>query len=217
MGDPLESSAINTVFGQSGREEKLVVGSIKSNIGHLESAAALASLIKTVECLERGKIPAQMHLTRPNPKINFENITVPVEMMEWPAFQGGIRRAAVNTFGAGGSNGHCVLEAFPRAPSKSPGLGRPLLFKVSAVDKSALRRLTLKYADYVEVCRPNLRDLAYTLLSRRSNLKELLFITATSHNELVQKLRAEAPKTYINVSEPVKRIVFLFTGQGAQW
>ncbi|KAL9119068.1 MAG: hypothetical protein Q9187_004377 [Circinaria calcarea] len=216
-GDPLEFSAINAVFGQCQREEKLVVGSIKSSIGHLESAAALAGIIKTIECLERGQIPAQMHFGTPNPKINFENVTIPINMMEWPTFQGGIRRAAVNTFGAGGTNGHCVLEAFSRAPSETFELRRPLLFKVAAADTSALRRLALKYADYVEAHNPDLYDLAYTLLSRRSNLKESQFLTATSHKELVQKLRAETRKTYTVASEPVMRVVFLFTGQGAQW
>ena len=98
----MEFSAIKAVFDRSHKENPLIVGSIKSNIGHLESAAALASIIKTVECLERGKIPAQMHFNNPNPKIDFNNTHVPVCMIDWPKSGCGVRRAGVNTFGAGG-------------------------------------------------------------------------------------------------------------------
>ena len=218
-GDPLELCAINTVYGLSGvdRAQKLVVGSIKSNVGHLEACASLAGIIKTIECLERGIIPSQMHLTNPNPKINFRNIQIPCRMIEWPGTKDGIRRAAVNTFGAGGTNGHAILEAYPRSVPKPTMSSRSLLFKVSAASDDALGRLLLKYADYVETRRPNLGDLAYTLLCRRSNLRDLAFFTASSHEEFVRKLRAGSPRIYATVNEPVKKAIFLFTGQGAQW
>ena len=78
-----------------------MVGSIKSNIGHLEACAGLAGIIKTVECLERGEIPPQMHFINPNSNINFQRVRVPTVMVDWPSSPDGIRRAAVNTFGAG--------------------------------------------------------------------------------------------------------------------
>ena len=217
-GDPLELCAINTVYGLSAvdRAQKLVVGSIKSNVGHLEACAALAGIIKTIECLERGTIPSQMHLTNPNPKINFRNVQIPRRTIEWPGTKDGIRRAAVNTFGAGGTNGHAVLEAYPRS-SKPPVSSRLLLFKVSAASNDALRRLLLKYADYVETRRPNLVDMAYTLLCRRSNLRDSVFFTASSQEELVRKLRAGNPRIYATVNKPMKKAILLFTGQGAQW
>ncbi|KAI9748439.1 MAG: hypothetical protein M1835_001796, partial [Candelina submexicana] len=216
-GDPLEISAINSVFEPPQRDERLVVGSIKSNIGHLEACSALASIIKVVECLERGNIPPQMHLSHPNPKINFEHIHIPVEIREWPRSSTGVRRAAINTFGAGGTNGHAVLEAYPQAVLRDSSSGRTLLFKVSAADEKALRTLSSKYADYVENKRPNLDDLAYTVLNRRSTLKKSLFLTSSTHEVLVKKLRDEALKVYTKGTEKVKKVTFLFTGQGAQW
>lgn len=216
-GDPLEFSAINAVFESSHKNEPLVVGSVKSNIGHLEACAALAGIIKTIECLERGKIPAQMHLVNPNPKIDFQNVQIPLESMDWPICHWGIRRAAVNTFGAGGTNGHAVLEAYPQIPSHKIAPARPLLFMVSAADYFALRRLSLKYADYVERHKPDLHDLAHTLVSRRSKLDRSIFFPASNVEEVVQRLRAEGPKIYTKSHEPIKDFVFLFTGQGAQW
>lgn len=97
----MEFSAINAVFESAQRGQPLLVGSIKSNIGHLEACAALAGIVKTVECLERGKVPPQMHFINPNPKIDFQKAHVPIKMMDWPNCSSGIRRAAVNTFGAG--------------------------------------------------------------------------------------------------------------------
>ncbi len=198
-----------------------MVGSLKSNIGHLEACSALASVIKVVECLERGMIPPQIHLSHPNPKINLEHVQIPLELRDWPHSSTGNRRAAINTFGAGGTNGHAVLEAYPRPASRSASWNfvpkRALLFKVSAADEPALRRISSKYADYVESKRPDLCDLAYTLLSRRSTLKRSLFLTASTHESLNRKLRDENWKIYTKGTQDVKEVAFLFTGQGAQW
>ena len=161
-------------------------------------------------------IPPQMHFNNPNPKIKFQNVQVPTKLMGWPKHQGSIRRAAVNTFGAGGTNGHAVLESFPQAPQKLNVPSRPLLYKVSATDVSAVRRLSLSYAAFVEKHRPNLYDLAYTTLSRRSNLNEIRFFTAKTHEEVIQSLRAESLQTHTREYGPIKGAVFLFTGQGVQ-
>ena len=88
---------------------------------------------------------------------------------------------------------------------------------MSAADESALKRLSSKYAEYVEKERPGLYDLAYTLLSRRSRLTKSIFFTASTRNEVIESLRAEVPKISTKGSEPVGEVVFLFTGQGAQW
>ncbi|KAH0544910.1 Type I Iterative PKS [Glutinoglossum americanum] len=216
-GDPLEFSAINAVFAHLPRNEPLIVGSTKSNIGHLEACAALASIIKTIECLERGKITPQMHFRNPNPKIDFRNVQIPTHLVDWPSPRNGLRRAAINTFGAGGTNGHAVLEAYPPRSSQDGTPGRTWLFKVSAVDSNALRRLSMKYVDYVETRNPNIQDLAYTLLSRRSTLRQSFFFTARTLKDVVQMLRAESPKALIKSDGKTKNIAFLFTGQGAQW
>ena len=158
-----------------------------------------------------------MHFVNPNPNISFAGVHVPVKMVEWPNLGDGTRRAAINTFGAGGTNGHCVLEGFPRTVSEKRVVDRRLLFKVSAEDSSALSRLSSQYANYVEVQSPDLYDLAYTLLSRRSTLRKSHIFTASNHKEVTDQLRAEASRTYTKASSPVSNVIFIFTGQGAQF
>ena len=197
----------------------LVLGSVKSNIGHLESSSALASLVKVVQCLERGQIPSQMHFNHPNPKINFENVLVPTKMLSWPANEGNVRRAAVNTFGAGGTNGHVVLESWPTAPVQlsTSGVQRPFLLKISAADEDSLRSLRLAYAIYAEQRRPRLQDLAHTLLSRRSTMRKSIYFTASTLEEAIDGLRSDAPTVHTKSSKAAGEVVFVFTGQGAQW
>ena len=220
MGDPIEMSAIDAVFAVNERAENLVVGSVKSNVGHLEACAAIAGIIKVVECLERAQIPPQMHFVNPNPKINLVNTTIPTAMMSWPGSALGVRRAAVNSFGFGGTNGHVVLDHYPIESRIPIPTGRPYLFKVSAATERALGALAVSYADYVESRKPPLGDLAHTLLSRRSTLKKSLFLTASSHSELIGKLRdwETGPSKPLSFADVKFRTVgFVFTGQGAQW
>lgn len=219
MGDPLEFSAINSVYGESrGTVDYLVVGSIKSNIGHLEACSALGSIMKVVQCLERAQIPPQMNFRVPNPKIDFQKVKILNQMTSWPMTNDGTRRAAVNTFGAGGTNGHAVLEAYPRGPPRYPTVEkRPYLFKVSAADDVSLEQTSLRFAEYVQVSKPVLRDLAHTMLGRRSTLRKSIFITASSHEGVVAALRADNHNVYPKPSEANKGLIFLFTGQGAQW
>ncbi|MCJ1388250.1 hypothetical protein MMC18_001095 [Xylographa bjoerkii] len=217
VGDPLEFSAINAVFGSTFRQEPLIVGSVKSNIGHLEACAALAGIIKTVECLERASIPPQMHFVTPNPKINFDKVRIPTTTIGWPKTHDRIRRAAVNTFGAGGTNGHCVLESYPKPSSEGNATGAPLLFKVSAEDKYALRRLCLRYAEYSMSKAPDLHDLAFTLLSRRSTLSYSLFFSARTIVEAIKKFKDETLGVHTKSNLLAAKVVFVFTGQGAQW
>lgn len=213
-------SAIDATFAENARAEKLVVGSVKSNVGHLEACAALIGIIKAVECLERAQIPPQMHFVDPNPKINFENITIPTAMMSWPESALGFRRAAVNSFGFGGTNGHVVLDHYPMVSRVLSSTKRPNLFKMSAATDSALGALAQSYANYVERRNPPLGDLAHTSLSRRSTLKKSLFLTASDHSELIDKLRNwdTGPSKILSLTNVTSRTVgFVFTGQGAQW
>ena len=195
-----------------------MVGSIKSCIGHLEASSALASIIKVTLCLERGLIPPQLHFKHPNPKIDFRFAQIPTSVLPWQPATRGIRVAAVNTFGAGGTNGHAVLETAPNAPPQRRYIGnRPFLFKVSAADDSSLRQFSSRLAAYIERCSPNLQDLAYTLLSRRSTLRKSIFFVSRTHNNTVKALRDSASNIITTNSKHSTKIVFLFTGQGAQW
>ncbi len=195
-----------------------MVGSVKSCIGHLEASSALASIIKVTLCLERGLIPSQLHFKHPNPKIDFGYTQIPTSLLPWQPATRGIRVAAVNTFGAGGTNGHAVLEMAPKVSLQRRHIqSRPFLFKVSAADDNSLRQFSSKLAGYIERCSPNLEDLAYTLLSRRSTLRKSIFFVSGTHNNTVKVLRDSASNIITTNSKHSTKIVFLFTGQGAQW
>lgn len=195
-----------------------MVGSVKSNIGHLEACSALGSIMKVVQCLERGQIPPQMKFKVPNPKLDLQSVEIPRHMTSWPTSNDGIRRAAVNTFGAGGTNGHAVLEAYSWGLPQHPSLEkRPYLFKVSAADDVSLKQASLRFAEYVEAYKPVLRDLAHTTLSRRSTLRKSIFFTASSHKDVVVALRADDHDIHAKPNEARKGLIFIFTGQGAQW
>ena len=159
-----------------------------------------------------------MNLSLPNPKIDFQHVKIPTQMTCWPSANDGIRRAAVNTFGAGGTNGHAVLEAYSKA---SPGISalkkRPYLFKVSAADDVSLKQISLRFAKYVEASKPVLVDLAHTMLASRSTPRRSIFFTAGSHDEVATALRNDAHNVRIKLSEMQRGLIFAFTGQGAQW
>ncbi|KAL9949385.1 hypothetical protein ACHAP6_005204 [Verticillium nonalfalfae] len=226
-GDPLEVSAIDEVYGrpassdESQRPQKLVVGSVKSNVGHLEAAAALAGLVKTVEALERGFIPPQMHFTTPNPKIDFTRLEVPTSLMPWPKTRDGVRRAAINSFGFGGSNGHAVLEHYDHRDGaakavSSPSYDRSFLFKISANNDASLTEASKRLIDYIARHDPTPIDLAHTLLARRSTHKRSIMLTASSTCELAQKLADNDVNPQEKSTGKPKRVAFIFTGQGAQ-
>lgn len=207
--------AITGVYGTN----PLIVGSVKSSIGHCEAASALMGLIKTVICLEKAQIPAQKHFQTPNPAIDFTNRTVPVQTMDWPDTNGRLRRAAINTFGAGGTNGHAVLEAYEKSHEglKSYDRQRPWLFKVSAADEVSLQASIRAYVEYIRSRKPNLGDLAHTLTARRSNLKWSRIFVASDPEILCTRMLSGGSIALIGPTRPVKRTLFVFTGQGAQW
>ncbi|KAF3910565.1 hypothetical protein ABW21_db0202227 [Orbilia brochopaga] len=218
-GDPLEMSALDSIFGPSHIENPLVVGSVKSNIGHLESCAALAGIVKTVEALERGQIPPQMHFKTPNPKIDFSRMRIPTTVLDWPAVSGNTRKAAINSFGFGGTNGHAVLESYTREDLSHMEHDRPFLFMISAESETSLNHLCATYANYVEANQPSLHDLSYTLAARRSIHRKSRLFVADSCSNLVEKLRQDHSKSKPLTKNPEKfgKLAFIFTGQGAQW
>ncbi|KAI0884321.1 uncharacterized protein GGS22DRAFT_194853 [Annulohypoxylon maeteangense] len=110
-GDPLEASAIGAVFGKTRRpDDPLYIGSVKSNIGHLEAGAGIAGLVKSIYALEKGQVPPNIWFEKANPKLDLEKwgLAVPTELLPWPT--DGLRRASINSFGYGGTNAHCILD-----------------------------------------------------------------------------------------------------------
>lgn len=226
-GDPREAQGIGSVFA-SDRVEPLYVGSIKTNIGHLEGASGLAGVIKSMLSIEKGKILPNMHFDTPNPEIDFEGlkIAVPQEVLDWSP-ENGIRRASINSFGFGGSNAHVVLENYYKPPSlltppRSPGLApvnsRPFLLPLTSHSENGGKLLQKSISKYIEETPYlDIRDFAHSYSTRRtlhqfrafaigSNLKEFSKGAATLVPEAKWKRAASSP-----------RLGFVFTGQGAQW
>ncbi|ROT39562.1 hypothetical protein SODALDRAFT_377509 [Sodiomyces alkalinus F11] len=228
VGDPIEMGAIERVFANEQRRQKLIAGSVKCHVGHLEACAALIGIIKTIECLERGFIPAQLHLLEKNPKINFDELQIPTSTIPWPEKNGRPRVAGINSFGFGGANGHVVLSQFLRThactyePDTTSG-ARPFLVKVSADSESALARSRDNLASYLSASASTpISDVSYTSLLRRSLLRKSQFFVASSTADLVQKLRGEGDDKLPAVlssqgDERTKRLALVLTGQGAQW
>ena len=161
-----------------------------------------------------------MHFREPNPRIDFSSIEIPTKTLKWPESKSGVRRAAVNSFGFGGSNAHIVLDHFPKGLRKSLVTDRPFLYKVSAMSYSSLCLLAKKYADYILTNLPNLMDLAHTLLAHRSSFRKTVYLTASSHIDLAEKLRQlkeHQITSLVKSPSSCTELAFVFTGQGAQW
>lgn len=231
LGDPIEMRAVSAVLceGRS-QEQKLVVGSAKTNFGHLEAAAGIAGLIKVVLSLHHQEIPPHLHLEKPNPLIPWESlpVTIPTQRLSWPAGDGQRRIAGVSSFGMSGTNAHVILEeAPPQVPVvASNEVERPChLLGLSAKGDDALRALAVRYerllAEQPELSLP---DICHGANTGRAHFGHRLAIVADSHAQLREQLSAfingqRAPGVVARAvpSGRVPEIVFLFTGQGSQY
>ncbi|CAG8978751.1 hypothetical protein HYALB_00011512 [Hymenoscyphus albidus] len=231
VGDPIEATAIHSVFGEGRtKRQPLFIGSVKSNIGHLEGASGVVSVIKTAMMLERGFILPNAGFEKGNPKIPLDEwgMKVAISQRPWPR---GKKYASVNNFGFGGANAHAIL-ARPPAPVKMVTSGTndssatgtksipKRIFVLSANDRPALENQMTALTVYLEQ-RPEvfqnslLPNLAYTLGQRRTALAYKLAIPARSSAELIPALATSSITQFRSTTEP--RIGFVFTGQGAQW
>ncbi|KAF4948821.1 hypothetical protein FGADI_9378 [Fusarium gaditjirri] len=222
-GDPMEAGAIHRVFtADRQRSSPLYLGSIKTNIGHLEGASGLAGVVKAVLCLEKGQIPPNINFEKQNERLDLEawNIKVPTELTQWPADVP--RRASVNSFGYGGTNAHVVLDGYDATQHEMRTIDTDIdqrLFVFSAGHQEAASSLFTRMASYLrDIPTSNharlLQQLAYTLSQRRSQLSHRMAISASSIAELIDTL--ENGKLTLVKSQRVSRLGLVFTGQGAQ-
>jgi len=219
LGDPAEISAISEVFAShTKRKGYCALGSVKSNIGHLDAAAGVAGLIKTVLALRAAQIPPSLHYQRPNPQIAFQDTPFFVNdrLRPWPQ-RAQQRRAAVSAFGVGGTNAHVVLEQAPaRAPCPAPRRAQQLLL-LSAKTDDALKRAALRLADFLEANPQSaMADVAYTLQHGRKAMKHRLSVAASSHQGAARMLR-EPDSLGASEAQECGGVVFMFSGQGAQY
>ncbi|RTE82276.1 hypothetical protein BHE90_003195 [Fusarium euwallaceae] len=254
-GDPIECSAIGSVFG-SKREEPILVGSVKSSVGHLEGSSAIAGLFKAIYSLERGLIPPTFGLENINLSIRTGewNLDIPTSLRSWPK---GLRRISINSFGYGGGNAHCVLDDAHHylkehglsgghntvLDPQQNGNGHPAeliespveeqfsgevsapayrLFIWSSPEKAGLARLATVFKTHLEekvqsgsVDDKFLGRLALTLSERRTRFPWRLAVDASRVEDLISGLDSASSQAIKTSKE--SDIVFIFTGQGAQW
>ncbi len=216
LGDPIEVSALKQVFADS-PPASCVLGSVKSNFGHLDAAAGITSLIKAVLALERGQIPPTVNFERPNPALGLEGspFLVSSRPMGWPE-TGEPRRAGVSSFGIGGTNAHVVLEEAPPAEETGPSRSHQLLV-LSAATESALETATVHLTGHLPEV--DLADAAWTLQAGRRLLPHRRMVVCADTGDAVATLGALDPRRVLTrVEESEDRpVVFLFPGQGAQY
>ena len=228
-GDTAEAAALGKTLGEGRRaDQPCLVGSVKTNIGHLEAAAGVAGLIKTVLALKNRAIPPNLHFETPNPQIPFETyrLCVPTALTPWPVTEGP-RLAGVNSFGYGGTNAHALLQGYDPMPSEPvPARDQTLLFPFSARSPEALIALAERYGTFLKSSDQPvvLSDFYHSLAIRRTHHPYRLTIIGAGREELIEGLEAFARDTVgpgVSVGQAGgagdARLVFVYSGMGPQW
>ncbi|GAB1207223.1 hypothetical protein APSETT445_005936 [Aspergillus pseudonomiae] len=229
-GDPIELSAISAAF----QGHSLQIGSVKANLGHTEAVSGLASVIKVALALEKRILPPTARFLQPRMKLLEErNLQMPLSSQLWLPVDG-IYRASINNFGFGGANSHAIVERYDSAarmstskPNRQTQLDdthaeadRGHIYVLSAKDEHSCHRMISRLRDYLDHASPTderqfLANMAYTLTSRRSNLRWKVACRAQSLASLVSNL--ESQRMQPRKSAEKVRLGWVFTGQGAQW
>ncbi|MCP4105682.1 MAG: type I polyketide synthase, partial [Desulfobacteraceae bacterium] len=227
VGDPVEVRAICSALGKKrSSANPLMIGSVKSNIGHLETGAGIASVIKTVLCLQHKEIPGNLHFKKLNPKFRDMPVKVVTEYSKWSVLKGQKRLAGVNSFGISGINAHLLIEEAPYFETKEPGAEHSLhILTLSGKTEKAIKELSLKYVDFLQT-NPDesLADICFTANTGRSHFDYRLAAVSESAAQLCHKLESFArgenviglAQNNIN-SKKHPGTAFLFTGQGSQY
>ncbi|MCU0680702.1 MAG: amino acid adenylation domain-containing protein [Polyangiaceae bacterium] len=220
LGDPIEIRALTKAFrGFTRRSGYCAIGSVKSNVGHLDAAAGVTGLIKTVLALGHRVLPASLHFERPNPQIAFDETPffVNARRAAWAPLEG-VRRAGVSSFGFGGTNAHVIVEEAPAAAPR-PADARPYhLVPLSAKSAGALEAATAELADFLAAGGPELRlgDVAFTVQTGRSARAHRRALVARGPRDAAEALRAPG-RLAAGVHEGgERRVVWAFPGQGGQ-
>ena len=244
LGDPIEIEAMSAVYGQGRPSDRpLLIGSVKTNVGHLEAAAGIAGLVKAVLAMGECRVPPHLNFNTPNPHIEWDRMAVRVAAAgePWPATGARPPRAAVSSFGFSGTNAHIVLEGpggddRPEAPSAGPEVGVPLpdgavpaktpraqrLLPLSGRSVAAVGELAGRYRAWLRESGPEihperLADMAWTASTGRSRFDVRAGIVFDDAGSLADDLAALSRGTRVAVAGRGTRAAFLFTGQGSQW
>ncbi|MCP4262403.1 MAG: SDR family NAD(P)-dependent oxidoreductase [Planctomycetes bacterium] len=230
LGDPIEMEAIGEVIkAKHSFNSPLLIGSVKTNIGHTEPVAGLAGLIKVILSLQHEVIPPNIHFNQPNPYINWDELPVkiPTQLTTWPR-SAKPRVAGINSFGFGGTNAHIIVAESPQlAPYQKSERERPVhLLTLSAMHENALTELAARYVDYLSQNETDeVANICYTANVGRCHFEHRLAVVGKSKAEIKQKLSKNNSdntddsvyKSQNTDHQNVNKIAFLFTGQGSQY
>ncbi len=232
VGDPIEARAIGTVVGTGrGEGERCRMGSVKTNLGHLEAAAGVTGVIKAALTLKHGVVPPHPHLGRVNPEIPLEKLGLHIPTVPEPLPRGdGPRVAGVNSFGYGGTNAHVVLAEPPahlaaaRPGKKEPRPERPHLLVLGAKAPEALGQLAGRYAEWLESGRGEPEALCRSAALHRTHHRHRVAVRAEDGKSLAASLRAfeeglrDTPGVHFPPEPPeARKLLFVYTGMGPQW
>jgi len=234
LGDPIEAEALRRVFGDNRPKDRpLLIGSAKTNLGHLESAAGIAGLIKAVLCVQAGVLPASLNFEKPNHRIAWDSgvLSVVREPRDWPR-ESATRRAGVSAFGLSGTNAHVVIEqageqtvetAVPAVPEAEEGGPLPVL-AISAASEDALRAMAVQLSLQLEgLPDTELRRICAATARNRSDLRHVAagaVADAATARAALTALAEDRPgrmRTGRRRSDGLHHVAFVFTGQGSQW
>ncbi|MFS8364371.1 type I polyketide synthase, partial [Streptomyces sp. CWNU-52H] len=227
LGDPIEAEALLATYGQGRDPERpLWLGSVKSNIGHTQAAAGVAGVIKMVQALRHGMLPATLYAEEPSPHIDWSSGGVRLldRSRAWPR-SGRVRRAAVSSFGISGTNAHVIVEEAPPVPAESDAARAELPvvpWVLSGRGRAALRGQAEQLVAFVEA-RPEVSatTVGASLVTGRATHTHRAVVAGTTRQELLDAVRALARGTgdagAVRGDDTVPRTVFVFPGQGSQW
>lgn len=189
LGDAIEVTALRRIF-TDGVGRTVFLGSVKTNIGHLDAASGIAGLIKAVLMVEHGRIPASLHFSAPNPEVDFGPFVVPTRALPWPAGDrpGLGRIAGVSAYGMGGTNAHVLVSGAPAADPPSPHAGGPHVLWLSARTPEALRAMAGRLRQHLANHRPPLADVAFTLATGRTWFAHRAAVVCVDLDEAVAAL-----------------------------
>ncbi|KAI0392744.1 reducing type I polyketide synthase 10 [Xylariaceae sp. FL0594] len=231
VGDAIEAEALSRVFRRERLDTPLLIGSVKTNVGHSEGVSGLTSVIKSTMAIERGQIPPTYGLKNINPKLKVEerNITIPVQLTPWPKPRHcrTPRRIGINSFGYGGANAHCILEEAPCLAELTPvdndepgqliATQSHVVLPLSAASTPSLQARLSDLAGF-DFGDTDLSDLAYTLGSRRTHFPTRGFVIGRRGGCLQEIFRS---RPFVTSAAPTVShslpYAFVFTGQGSQW
>ncbi|MFC6433279.1 SDR family NAD(P)-dependent oxidoreductase [Nocardiopsis tropica] len=216
LGDPIEVQALSRSYTT---DRRVRLGTVKGNVGHLDAAAGIAGLLKTVLALEHGELPPTLNHRTPNPDIDFAAtpFDVVTELTPWPRGDRP-RRAGVSAFGFGGTNAHLVLEEAPAPPTRSTSARSTTLLTLSARTPEALEDLTDRMAAHLRMHDPDLTDTGYTLAVGRREFPHRRTVTGPDAHAVAAALETRDPASAhsARVLRDGPPVVFLFSGQGSQ-